>query len=69
MTKKIKLDIYERSILELLSDLSEPVTASQIAEAIGIHQTTVQRRIIMLKRKKLIDYTTRGNRKYCFVLD
>jgi len=65
MTKRIQFHPVEKEIARYLDGRVLAVTPSQIAQAIGVHPRTVQRRIRgKLRKFRLITVEKRGNREY-----
>lgn len=64
--RKIKpLHPIDKEILRAMARIRIRATPSRIANTIGIHPTTAQRRIKSLTRKKLTKCQKVGNRTYC----
>lgn len=55
-----KLSDNQRIILELLFDIGEPTTASQIIESLDIHRATVFRNLKMLEKAECIQKSSNG---------
>ena len=65
MARKCKLNPTDREIIRTLTGLKLKVTPSKIAKTIGVHPSTVQRRLVELDKCKITKCEKKGNRTYC----